>query len=450
MPLQNHEIPTVVIVDDLDDRTTSISQSVIYNNTDGGEEEVFTDISYYDIDKSSLIDDIIEVVYDNFDYSVDKTDLEFITDNLKEYDINTLLAVFILLKNDHWQNVELEYFLNGYIIDDLNDTHLALRINLGVIPYDRDVEVEVQISGVTYYEYLSDIFCCNESYEFNLPVEIEQDSGRIVRIPSDIYTCTSGIPYFDTSIYNATMTSGIINTELTTASGSIDEIHNDIYATCLVDLVPHPVEIKTRSLFTGDFFLEVDRYTTASSTAWVDIIDYLYPINIDNTNFYVDEVPASGVYFTDIPNGKRMYYNPIDDFYDVGVKVYTLHSENSIGEVEEKDFYLLYGYDLQLSEVVDWGPKNKVVVRAEAKNLVFCSNTEAHAFDFTTTDLTSFNLNCMITPVGYVDLGVSIYPQSTTFFYGKTYTVKLRNVKDYAGNIMPDLEYTFTIEDPLT
>jgi len=408
-------------------------------------------MSYYDVEQSSLIDDIIEVVYDNFDYSVDKTNLDIVTDILKDYDINTLLALFILLKNNHWDNIELEYFLNGYIIDDVNDTNLSLRINLGLIPNYRDVEVAIRISGVSYHEYLADIFCCGESYEFNLPIDIKQDSGRIIKIPSDIYTCSSGHPYCDVSIYNSTMTSsGIINAELTTASGSIDEIHGDVYATCLVDLVPHPVEIKTRSIFTGDFFLEVDRYTTASSTAWVDIVDYLYPINTDNTVFYVDGVVASGVYFSDIPNGKRMYYNPEDDFYDMGVKTYTLHSENSIGEIEEKDFYLLYGYDLKMAEVVDWGPNSKVVVRAEARNLVFCSNLEAQAFDFTTVDLASFNLNCIIIPVGYVDLGATIYPQSTTFFYGKTYTIKLKNVKDFAGNIMPDLEYTFTIEDPLS
>jgi hypothetical protein len=280
----------------------------------------------------------------------------------------------------------------------------------------------------------------------------EVDSlGYIINTYSGI-SC-SGVEYinyiYDNLDYRVDTYPGGVVTDLVVTSGSINNIPVDVYSTALGISTPISVDFKTRSLFTGDFFLERDHFTTACSIAWVDIIDYLYPIDIDNTFFYVEGVLASGIYFEDIPNGKRMYYDPIDDFYSRGVFNYSIHAENIIGEVEEKDFYFLYGYDLQLDEVVDWGPNKQILVRAEAKNLAFCPGTAGAAFDFETVDLTSFNLPCSIMPVSFMDLNAEIAPQSTVFFYGKTYTVRLSNVKDFAGNIMPDLEYTFTIEDPL-
>jgi len=43
-------------------------------------------------------------------------------------------------------------------------------------------------------------------------------------------------------------------------------------------------------------------------------------------------------------------------------------------------------------------------------------------------------------------LGASISPQSTAFFYGKTFRVVL-NARDFAGNRMEPYEFEFKIED---
>lgn len=448
------EVPTVVMMDDLNSRQKDISTGIVYKTVDDGTEYIINDFSLYDIDKYNLIDDIIELIVNNLSYSLDRTKIEFFIDELEKYNINTLVSFWIALKNTSHSDIEVELFLSSYFVDYTNDTDVEFRINIGTLLTSRDTDVELTIYGVKWFNYFTDIYCSNEADIISLDSDIRQGDGRIVRISSDIYTTSTGTlasgvnSFIGTSVYSTISGTSNIGAEFTSISGKLSRAEVDIYSICLVDLVPHPADIKTKSLFVGDFFIDVDRFTVASSVAWVDMIDYLYPINTDETCLYVDGILASGTYFEDIPYGQRMYYNPLEDFYSTGEINYLVHAESIIGEVDERDFYLLFGYDLSLNEVIDWGPNNKVIVRSGAKNLAFCPNLSTEAFDFTTVDLKSYNLNCSIRPVGYVNLPVEIYPQSTAFFYGKTYTIKLKNVKDQAGNVMEDLEYTFTIEDP--
>ena len=455
MPLQEHEIPTVVIIDDLDSWEKDVSTSVIYRTTESGVEDVFYKMSFYDIDKDNLIDDIVELIIKSLSDSLDRTKIEFFIDELNKLSFDTLVSFWTSLKNSSQSDIDIGLFLSSYLVDYINNTDVDFRINIGTLHTNQDLDIEMYISGVKWYSYFTDLYCSNEAYVSNLDTDIEQNTGRIIRLNSDIYTTSTGTlasgvnEFINTSIYSTTSGIGTIESELTSISGNIFKTDIDIYSTCLTDLVPHPTDIKTKSLFVGDFFIDVDKFTNASSIAWVDIVDYLYPIDTNNTHLYVDDVLASGIHFEDIPYGKRMYYNPLEDFYSTGPITYLVHTESIIGEVDEKDFYLLFGYNLKLNEVVDWGPNNNVVVRAEAKNLVFCPNLSTEAFDFTTVDLSSYNLNCQIRPVGYIDFPVEIYPQSTAFFYGKTFTIKLKNVKDYDGNVMEDLEYTFTIKDSI-
>lgn len=448
MPLQEHEIPTVVIVSDDKPGFKGIATNAIFNTTSSGVEEVFTDFSLYDISFSSVVDSIMEFIIEDVNASFKDTQIEIFRKELTSLDKNTLVTMLIALKNLNYNDIDTELYFNSYLQNVVEDTEVTFRINLGKVPEEYDTTVEMYIWGTKLFNTKVEAFCAAEPYYPTLDTSVEQASGKIVKLPSDIYTTVSGLHSLDTYICNTV--SGIRNLEvdLNNRPGRINNIGADVFSTRLGLEGNIPAEFKVRSLFTGDFFLERDKFTTASAIAWVDMVDYLYPINTDNTYLEVNGVTASGTWFEDIPNGKRLYYNPLDDFYSDGVLTYTLHTESSIGEVEEKDFYLLYGYNIEPGLVVDWGPNNRVVVRLEAQNLAFCPNKEGEAFDFVTSDLRSMNLKCTINPVGYVDLPVSISPQSKTFYYGKTYTIKVKGIKDYAGNIMPDFEYTFTIEDP--
>ena len=108
----------------------------------------------------------------------------------------------------------------------------------------------------------------------------------------------------------------------------------------------------------------------------------------------------------------------------------------------------MYGFNLSFDELVDWGPRAEIVTTIQATNLAFCPNTEGESFYFETRDLWSHDLGATIQAVGYVDLGAIIYPQSTAFFYGQTYTITISGVRDFHLNEMPIYTFSFTIENP--
>lgn len=448
MPLQEHEIPTVVILNNETDAFRGIANSTIFDLTNDGEELVFIDFSLYNVDLYDVVEDIVEFVTKDFYTSFDVIDVEFFRKELSTLDKNILCAVLTTLKNLKTLDVHNEFYINSYLQTILSDVGVTFRINLGKVLRDYDTEVEMYIWGTNFFNTKAEVFCACAHNVPTLNTDLYQESGRIIKFDSDIYTANSKLSWLNSYICNSDLAIKSIDSELNNRSGRLSALGAETCTTQLGLLGGFPTDFKTRSLFTGDFFLETDRFTTASAIVWVDVVDYLYPINVSNTYLSVNDTMVSGIWFEDIPNGKRLYYDPSDNFYSNGVLVYTLHAESSVGEIEEKDFYLLYGYNVIPNEVLDWGPNNRVVVRLEAQNLAFCPNKTGEAFDFTTVDLKSFNLHCSINPVGYVDLPATIASQSKTFYYGKTYTIKLKRVKDYAGNIMPDFEYKFTIEDP--
>jgi hypothetical protein len=196
----------------------------------------------------------------------------------------------------------------------------------------------------------------------------------------------------------------------------------------------------------GNFFLETGAFTTASAVAWVDITDNVYGIDVSNSYFLVDgqQVPVT---FSGIVDGQRMFYDP-GGFYSDGYLTYVAHAQNLNGDVEEESYSLLYGYDIDFDDYVDWGPGNKIDIWMSASNLARCSNTSTDAYYFVTRDLSLKDLGASINPVEYVDLGVSIFPQSKTFFYDGTYTIIISGVRDYHGNELSDFSFSFTVENP--
>jgi len=178
----------------------------------------------------------------------------------------------------------------------------------------------------------------------------------------------------------------------------------------------------------------------------VDVVDHEYGISTSGTYFLHDgEVVLTS--YSGIANGYRCYYYPTD-VSSSGTITITIHAENDIAETKEENYYLLYGYHCEFNELIDWGPKREVVVWAQVKNKAFCPNVETCAFFFETADLHSRDLNAIINPVGYVNLGASIFPQNTFFFYSRKYKIRIEGIKDFAGNEMPIYEFEFTIENP--
>ena len=175
----------------------------------------------------------------------------------------------------------------------------------------------------------------------------------------------------------------------------------------------------------------------------VDVVDHINNITTSGTYFlHNGEIVSTS--HSGIADGYRCYYYPPTIS---GVVSLTIHAENDNEETEEKNYCLLYGYNCEFNELIDWGPKSTVVITADAKNLAFCPNRVGDAFYFETADLHSRSLGATIQAVEYVDLNATIYPQNTFFFYGRTYTITISGVKDFAGNEMQPFSFSFTIED---
>jgi len=201
------------------------------------------------------------------------------------------------------------------------------------------------------------------------------------------------------------------------------------------------------TILIDNFSMEVGEWLQITDLASfaIDVIDHINNITASGTYFLHDWqiVPTS---YSGIDDGYRCYYYPTD-ICSSGTITITIHAENDISEVVEKNYYLLYGYHCEFDELIDWGPKSTVVVTADAKNLAFCPNSAGEAFYFETADLCSCDLGATIRAVEYVDLNATIYPQNTFFFYGRTYTVTISGAKDFAGNEMQPFSFSFTIEN---
>ena len=202
------------------------------------------------------------------------------------------------------------------------------------------------------------------------------------------------------------------------------------------------------TILIDNFSLGVEDWIATSELGLfsVDTVDYVNNITTSGT-YFVHNGSQVVTTFSGIANGYRMFYEP-SDVTSSGIIVLTAHVQNDILEVEEQSFYLLYGYNLKFEEIIDWGPVTRVDIRAQATNLVLCPNTVAEGFYFTTVDLVSKNLGAIIQIIEAINLSASIRPQSSTFFYGRTYTITISGVKDFTGNEMDPYIFTFTIEDP--
>ena len=275
-------------------------------------------------------------------------------------------------------------------------------------------------------------------------------SGKLAYFDIDLHSSYLVETYLNNDIYStASGTRSYYNVEAETATGTVTYVESDVYSTVSGAKGNLNCDVRTWSLNTGDFFLDVYDHTTASAIVWVDIVDGMYGVSISGSYFKVNGVPKYNVTFSGIDNGYRMFYDPLDDFYSVsGTITYTAHIENDVGDYRENNFYLLFGYNVAYKEVIDWGPNREVPIWMKAKNIAFCPGYSTDSYYYVTREYESRDLGAFIEPIGYVDLGSKIYPDNEFFFYGGTYIVTLSGIKDFSGNEMDTFRYTFTIEDP--
>ena len=202
------------------------------------------------------------------------------------------------------------------------------------------------------------------------------------------------------------------------------------------------------TILIDNFSVEVEEWIAVSDLSFfsADVVDLSYPISVSGTYFLHDGVEVLTVY-SPISNGYTIFYDPTS-VVSSGTITITVHAENTNSEVVEQDYYLLYGYHVAYNELVDWGPKSTVITTVKASNQVVCPNTVGESVFFETRDLESYDLGASIAAIESVDLGAVLYPQSTFFFYGKTYTITVSGIKDFNNNELEPVIFSFTIENP--
>jgi hypothetical protein len=362
--------------------------------------------------------------------------------------IKTVTAFLTSFKLAWFNDTATDLYYNADYIDWKNDTETNFKIYRGTVRTNTDVDIEFFLHNDRRFIFNFDLYCVLLATPRYLNMDMESDEGRVTSLLTDLYSAYEIKKLLFTDLFcSAANDVFIIDVDVKDAAGRIGVIDFDCFSSVSGTSSAIGCDIRTWSLNTADFFLDVGEYTTVSATAWVDVVDPLKGVSTSGTYFKVDGVPVS-VTFSGINNGYRMFYNPTDDFDTEGSLVYTAHIRNLVGDVKDVNYYLLKGYNVTHDETIDWGPNKQVDIWMKATNLGFCPETETDAYYFVTKELVYTDIGATIRPVVSVDLGSAIYPQGPFFFYGGTYTVTISGVKDFAGNEMAPFINTFTIEDP--
>lgn len=189
----------------------------------------------------------------------------------------------------------------------------------------------------------------------------------------------------------------------------------------------------------------------------VNLVDF--SVDIIDTNCggsYGSCITTSGTYFTyngekiqsiftTISGGYRLSYSTTPS----GNVVLGLQVHNTNNEYVYKEYKFNFGYYVEWSKVVYWGTDRYIPVSIQASNDAIKPNTAYFSTFFHTHKpyYIDFNADTFADGVGINSLPVFIKPQSKYFEYGRTYTVTISGIKDFSGNVLDVVSYSFRIED---
>jgi len=322
-----------------------------------------------------------------------------------------------------------------------------------------DSNVDLTLAGWANFPLIADLFCSLEDIE-GIQSELITISGGLYGCYTDILSCASGIADIDFDVFCCLVDYVAINHELTVISGAVNNI--DCYVTSNVDdIKSFGCDIDLLSLKISNFIPAEDDYVYGSEGISVDVTDDVYNVltssgvSCSGTCLKVDGVAVETT-FSGITDGYRMYYDPPTGFEFLGGSTeFLVRAENSNGDVLERSYYLTNGYFMDYVNYpgrFDFGWENQILVRMSAEDLATCPKFSADAYWFITEHLIPKDLSARIVGIpapvteAIENLQASISPQSTAFFYGKTFRVVL-TCKDFEGNIMEPYEFEFKIED---
>lgn len=376
-------------------------------------------------------------------------------DNVVDYIAGQLYSFYKDIYTEYWTTWTTSGTLD-YIVNYTKPRKYAFGI-------DRDIEyyvpgstasgsvnntVDITFTGWVLFDIPFDLYCGIPT-SGTIGYEATTISGGVIGYYTDIFSTVSGTEFTDWDVYCCLVGLKDIDYEVTTISGSVDPINYDLWCTEF-EKESVPFDVSLLSLKISNFSLGEGEYTAASGTICVDVTDDWYNVVTSGTYFEVSGTQVSGT-FSAITDGYRMCYNPGDDFESfMGPTTFTVHAENDNNDILERDYYLTYGFKVGFdnfdNKFMDLGYDAEIVVRMAAENLASCPKGCADAYWFETRSPYFSDLGCVIRGSYLTDLPASIYPQSTAYFYGKTYRLVI-NAKDLAGNEMEEFVLVYTTQN---
>ena len=128
MPIQEHEIPVVIIVSDAEDRKSSIANNVIYMEASNeGATDVLDEYVVYNTN-SGLVDNLMELLINELDITSTDVVLETTIKNIDVSKNNIVNTLWLALKNATIDKTILSLYITHYLQTVKDNTILSLRL----------------------------------------------------------------------------------------------------------------------------------------------------------------------------------------------------------------------------------------------------------------------------------------------------------------------------------
>lgn len=373
---------------------------------------------------------------------------------LVEYDCDSLISG----SNYYWQT----YMNFSGHVDHEGLPIPALVVQESIVTeYDTGIkntgwlssDIDISFAGWVDFPFLTDVFSVDMGISGTCLFDVQTISGSVTPVYFDVYSSQLTVSGIKNDIYCSLLDMAVLSVEVETTKGRVSYLTQEVYSTArgipglICDIGLYPLKIT-------NFSLDIDGYTMASNYISVDILDDKYGVSISGTYLKVEDqtVPVT---FSGINDGYRMFYDPINDFNTLnGPTVFIVHAENENGDTLEEWFYLTFGYIVEYDNKpridIGFDYNTKVTVRVTAENYASCPKTTADGHRFITEHRENVDLCASIVGMFHADdvsnLSAEIYPQSTAYFYGKTFEIEI-NAKDFANNVMEPVILRYKIED---
>jgi len=325
---------------------------------------------------------------------------------------------------------------------DLIDTDIAFRLR-GAYKVSDDTDVTANIWGTVETSYSADIFSVRDSIHNKFMLEATVTSGIATSFVGDIFSASKVSNVFSSSIFSTIGSKQSFLADTKISNGGLISFYSSVFSTKLTSYTIG-VDARTRSLFVSNFYPKSDEYiSTVSGIIHCDVNDYLYAVVPSGTYFKIDDTKVPTV-LQPIANGFTVFCSASGTGNDE--IIYTIHAENTAGDVLEEDFYFRDGR-LVTAYVNDAFKPNQIVdVLIKTKNSVDCQATASESYYFKIRDLLANDIVSNINAIQAYDLQSFVKVRSKALEKGKTYTLTISGIKDYAGNYMKPLKYIFTVK----